>query len=1446
MPRKILARPVKKGLLEVEVVCSLATRNYKVSATVGVSATVLRPVSAILDTGAGPNLIKETALPEDWERYRIPGPPAFHIVGAGGRRLLQKGNITLTVQLGTIKVQARFIVVEGLAAECILGCQFIDRQVQAIHPKEKRVTLANGSVIPIIHDSGPPVCERSPMPPKELPPSTKVRVSKMIVLPPRSECVVPVQCAAPGLRFLQARLRDNATGVHMANGVAEIWPNQPFTVRVVNTSMKTRRLPKGMILGHALPHPTAMVALIEDPEVAQAETSTPPPSEISKDYTVGDHGRAGEELSPMEYGLQGSPPPLPDRPDAEGDSWKEAVQLGHLQDESRVAILDMLAKHRSMWSGRLGQVQSTNHRIDLIPGQKPVHCQPYRAGPTARAVESAEIERMLKAEVIEPATSEWASPIVLVAKPDGSTRFCVDYRRLNAITVRDSYPLPRMDECIDSLGDAKIFTTLDCNSGYWQIPVRPEDREKTTFTSHEGLYWFLRMPFGLRNAPATFQRFVDITLSGLTWKTCLVYLDDIIVFSKTPAEHMAHLDAVLHRLYRAGLTLNLKKCHFFKNTVDYLGHVIRPGQLSVAEKNTAALKDMKHPTTQTELRSFLGLCNVYRRFVKGFAKIAAPLNVLLRKGETPQLDLLSPDQVIAFDTLRDALLNPPILALPRIEGAFTLDTDASDHQLGCCLLQDQPDGTKHPIGYWSRGLTSAEKNYSTTEKECLAIVWAILHLRPYLEGQKFIIRTDHHSLRWVLNLSDAQGRLARWRLRLLEFDYEVQYHPGALHHGADTMSRLRSEDPVVAEPTDEIDTEVPCFALAHSPLVTGREELHTPGQRDPSIVHPEFLRCAQASDPSCMHLREYLGGHPRIDIDHNGLIGTVLPSREFQLAIPPLPDIPLPVTIVHNVPLPGHSEKVTGDGGAPDLRRGEVRFENRFVMNPSGEVMATEEVPQAISREEIRHEQAMDDECDALRISQVKDGIIDVDEDGILVRIAPLDGSRQIVVPWSLRPRLLWLEHFPVVAAHPGVSKMYAAMRRRFYWRNMYKEVEETVRHCTVCSKNRVTERKRTSFLKLFPASEPLDFVAMDILGPLPKTEHGNRFLLVISDRFSKLTRTVPLRTITALGVAKAFCDAWVFSYGPPRYLLTDNGTQFNAKFFLAVCRELGIAKIFTTAYHPQTNGQVERFNRTIINSLRGYVERRQNDWDEYTSAITFGYNCRVHSSLQLAPFELILSRPPPTLSVGPSEAEAQDTPASAKLRFLTRIKELVPLAQTRLSEAQAQYKRNFDRSIKEKNKEVLAGSWVYLRREVHEAGRNPKLDDPVDGPYRVVETDGRVFKLRIGDDDVPVSSDRITPAPVTTDETRARDDRPVGNLPPPGDEDEDRVTTPEENNDTLEGEYVFERITGMRQRRDGSVQYKVRWYGYGPSEDTWEPSAHLPADALRRYRRRTGWTGPK
>jgi transposase InsO family protein len=1418
-PRRLLARRVKKSSSHVEVVSLLAARNYKVSATVGVTTVVATPVIAILDTGAGPNLIRADLLPDDWERYRVVGTPERRIVGAGGRQLAQKGVVNMHVCMGRLKVQTRFIVVERLVAECIVGCQFIDRHVKTILPMEKRVILSDGSIVPILRTAEPPPQKGQPKPPPELPPSTKVRVAKFVVLPPRSECQITVQCAAPGLRFLQARLRKEAGGIHMANGVADILPNRPFVVRVINASTREQRLPKGMVLGNALPHPTGMVALIEDPDTVVLP---------SKERNEGSNRETVEEANAWEK----EPPPLPDRPDVEGDSWKEAVQLGHLTVEQRESILQMLAKHRSMWNGRLGHVHSTSHRIDLLPGSRPVHCQPYRAGPRAREIGLAEIQRMLDAGVIERATSEWASPIVLVAKPDGSTRFCVDYRRLNAITVRDSYPLPRMDDCIDSLGDARVFSTLDCNSGYWQIPVRPEDREKTTFTSHDGLYWFLRMPFGLRNAPATFQRFVDITLSGLTWKSCLVYLDDIIVFSRTPEEHMKHLDAVLHRLYRAGLTLNLKKCHFFKDKVDYLGHVIRPGQLSVAEKNTEALKKAKHPTTQTELRSFLGLCNVYRRFVKGFAKIAAPLNVLLRKGEKTVLDVLTEEQAKAFETLRTALLNPPILALPRLEGMFTLDTDASDTQLGCCLLQKQPDGKDLPVGYWSRGLTPAERNYSTTEKECLAIVWSVLHLRPYLEGKRFLIRTDHHSLRWILNLSDAQGRLARWRLRLSEFDYEVQHTPGAGHHGADVMSRLQSEKKEIAEPSEPVDVDVPCFVIEDTP--------------DPSLILPDFVRNSQLAHFHTHPVLTGFGADPSIDMDNHGLIGVVRHTGEFELVIPPV-DCPLPLSIVTEAPVyPGSGESIS-DGDALDLRRGEVLSRSHISLPGPGplsstlppvlaqiltefsdlEVYPVDDLPQMIQQEELKRAQEEDSECRALFQSETPNSIIDVNAQGVLIRKAPMDGSEQILVPQVLRPRLLHLEHYPASAGHPGVSRMYSSMRRRYFWKDMYRDVESTVRHCTVCAKNRIGERKRTSYLKLFPAEGPLEYVAMDILGPLPKTEHGNRFLLVISDRFSKLTRTVPLRTISALVVAKAFCDHWVFAYGPPTYLLTDQGTQFNAKFFLAVCRELGITKVFTSAYHPQTNGQVERYNRTILNALRGYVTERQNDWDEYTSAITFGYNCRVHSSLNFAPFELVLSRPPTPLSVETPRSLSQETPATAKLRFLQQLKELIPLARRRAAEAQGRYKDGFDDRVREKNKGLAPGSWVFLRREVHADGVSPKLDDQVDGPYRILDTDGQVFRLRIGDDDVRVSSDRITPAP---------------SGPEPG-EGTTGKELPQEP--SVEEEYVFEKIVGTREARDGTLRYRVRWYGYSREDDTWEPGEHLPMDALRRYHRRVGLPAP-
>ena len=480
---------------------------------------------------------------------------------------------------------------------------------------------------------------------------------------------------------------------------------------------------------------------------------------------------------------------------------------------------------------------------------------------------------MLRAGVIEPAQSEWASPVVLVPKPDGTLRFCVDYRRLNAITVRDTYPLPRMDECIDSLGEANVFTTLDCNSGYWQIPVAAKDQDKTTFTCHEATYRYKRMPFGLTNAPATFQRTLDITLSAFKWKSCLVYLDDVIVFSRDLKSHFTHVEAILETLSETGITLKLAKCRFFTDTVKYLGHVIRPGTLEVDEVATAALTKAKPPKTQTELRSFLGLCNVYRRFVPNYSHVAAPLNAFLKKGQPARLPQdLGEEATNAFDELVKRIIAPPVLALPREGLPYEFDTDASDYQVGAALFQVHPYGERKPIGFWSRSLLPAEKNYSTTEKECLTVVWALRTLRPYLQGEKFTVHSDQASWRWLLTIAEPSGRLMRWRLRLSEFDFQILYKKGKLNTQADALSRLTT----LGETSSDLDEDIPCFSIDRDyderyevgfieeefayddALLTTETDMPDPDLL--AAVTLEELVLAQASDAFCKVIRSRLNG----------------------------------------------------------------------------------------------------------------------------------------------------------------------------------------------------------------------------------------------------------------------------------------------------------------------------------------------------------------------------------------------------------------------------------------------------------------------------------------------------------------------------------------------------------------------------------------------------------
>ena len=368
---------------------------------------------------------------------------------------------------------------------------------------------------------------------------------------------------------------------------------------------------------------------------------------------------------------------------------------------------------------------------------------------------------MVHAGVIEPASCEWASPVVLVGKKNGSLRFCVDYRRLNMKTVTDVYPLPRVADCIDLLGDARVFSTLDFNSGYWQIPVDHGDQDKTTFTTHCGTYRYKRIPFGLKNAPATFQRALEIILSCVRSEICLMYLDDVIVFSKDQETHLEHLDTVLSLLRNAGVSLKLNKCFFFRSKLEYLRHFILPSKLSVARDRSAAFRKCRFPQTRTQLRSFLGAYNVYRRFIAGFAKEARPLSAMLCKDVRHRLCRTNGGANRFFRGIATPCRIASYLGVPQ--GGTALS--ARDRRFSIPSWLHLASTTRRRYldagGFWSKTFNPAEQNYCATERECLAIVWSMRTLRTYLEGTRFTVRTDHDALRWILNLTDLTGRLAR-------------------------------------------------------------------------------------------------------------------------------------------------------------------------------------------------------------------------------------------------------------------------------------------------------------------------------------------------------------------------------------------------------------------------------------------------------------------------------------------------------------------------------------------------------------------------------------------------------------------------------------------------------------------------------------------------------------
>ncbi len=457
----------------------------------------------------------------------------------------------------------------------------------------------------------------------------------------------------------------------------------------------------------------------------------------------------------------------------------------HLSPSQLTDVARLQREFADVFSPRPSRTNLIQHHIETEPGVV-VRSRPYRLPEHKKKVVQSELEAMLEMGVIEESRSDWASPIVLVPKTDGSVRFCMDYRKVNAVSKFDAYPMPRVDELLDRLGTARFYSTRDLTKGYWQIPLSPLSKEKSAFTTPFGLHQFVTLPFGLFGATATFQRLMDKILRPHT-AYAAAYLDDIIIYSQDWQRHMVHLREVLRALRGAGLTANPKKCAIGRVEVRYLGFHLGHGQVRPQIDKTAAIAACPRPMTKKEVRQFLGLAGYYRRFVPDYSELTSPLTDLTKK-EVPDTVPWTERCQQVFTQVKAALCGGPLLHSPDFSLPFLLQTDALDRGLGAVLTQEI-GGEERPVLYISRKLSKRETMYSTIEKECLAIRWAVLTLRYYLLGREFTLCSDHAPLQWLHRMKDTNARITRWYLALQPFKFKVIHRPGTQMTVADFLSR---------------------------------------------------------------------------------------------------------------------------------------------------------------------------------------------------------------------------------------------------------------------------------------------------------------------------------------------------------------------------------------------------------------------------------------------------------------------------------------------------------------------------------------------------------------------------------------------------------------------------------------------------------------------------------
>ena len=823
----------------------------------------------------------------------------------------------------------------------------------------------------------------------------------------------------------------------------------------------------------------------------------------------------------------------------------------------------------------VGCARSTQHQIRLTE-DKPFRERSRRLAPADIEDVRQHLANLKDAGIISESRSPYASPIVVVRKKNGQVRMCVDYRTLNRRTTPDQYTVPRIEDALACLNGSKWFSVLDLRSGYYQVPLCDQDKEKTAFICPVGFYQFERMPQGISGAPATFQRIMERTVGDMNLLEVLVYLDDLIIFGKTLEEHEERLLKVLDRLKDEGLKLSLDKCKFCQTSVSYVGHIVSQDGVSTDPSKIEAVSSWPRPCNVTELRSFLGFCGYYRRFVKDFSLVSFPLNQLLQGcltgkmvGKTAKMKPVEkvyykPSELFgdrwderceaAFEELKARLTKAPVLAFADSRLPYTLHVDASCEGLGGVLYQDQGQGLR-PVAFVSRSLTPCEKNYPVHKLEFLALKWAVVDkLHDYLYGVKFEVQTDNNPLTYILTTAKLDATGHRWLAALSIYEFSLKYRPGKQNIDADALSRRPHQDSVVEE--DWM-----------------------------SIPSSGVRAMCQLSE---VDKENYSSSHRAV-----GCLGGSVKS--------------VPVAYCNLATLSTTSIPRLGFSDLSAAQREDLCFSglwNGVQHQDVGKVQRTHKDMPLLLRE-----------WDRVKM-----------ENGVMYRHthAPNKPKRkQLLLPQKFHQMALRSLHDD--SGHLGFEKTYAFVRDRFYWPRMKSDVEQYCRTCARCVQ-RKTLPKRVAPLSHLSSGGPLDLVCMDFLSIEPDSSNTCN-VLVITDHYTRYAQAFSTKDQKATTVAKVLWEKYFVHYGLPRRMHSDQGRDFESKLVHELLEMLGVEKSRTTPYHPQGDPQPERFNRTLLDMLGTLDTKQKNQWSRHIGHLVHVYNCSQNDATGYAPYYLMFGR---------------------------------------------------------------------------------------------------------------------------------------------------------------------------------------------------------------------------